>query len=199
MATGGRGRGGPRRAGDALADAGAIVEEVELAWTKEIIDVWYDYWGVLLAAAFAEHLDAFREKMDPNVVGLIEAGLAMDAVAFKRIEAVRTAQWLELARVFRDHDALLCPTMALPAPPVGGSEDAFDHMDAQGRYHGLDMTSPFNNVGQCPALSVPSGFTAAGLPTALQIVGRRFDDVGVLCIGAALEVVRPWSGHRPGI
>jgi Asp-tRNA(Asn)/Glu-tRNA(Gln) amidotransferase A subunit family amidase len=188
-----------RAAAAALADVGAVVEEVEIAWTKEIVDVWYDYWGVLLAAAFADHLEAFRDKMDPLVVGLIEAGLALDAVAFKRIEAVRTAQWRELTHIFRNHDALLCPTMALPAPPVGGSEAAYGRVDAQGRYHGLDMTSPFNNVGQCPALSVPSGFTAAGLPTALQIVGRRFDDVGALRIGAALEAARPWSGRRPGL
>jgi aspartyl-tRNA(Asn)/glutamyl-tRNA(Gln) amidotransferase subunit A len=57
---------------------------------------------------------------------------------------------------------------------------------------GLDMTEFFNMTGQCPALSVPSGMTAAGLPTAIQIVGRRFDDPTVLRIGAAIEELRPW-------
>ncbi len=73
----------------------------------------------------------------------------------------------------------------------------YAEVDSAGRFHGLDMTGLFNNVAQCPALSVPSGFTAAGLPTALQIVGRRFDDLTVLDIGAALEAVRPWADKRP--
>ncbi len=55
------------------------------------------------------------------------------------------------------------------------------------------MTSLFNNVAQCPALSVPSGMTAGGLPTAAQIVGRRFDDPTVLRIGKAVELHRPWA------
>jgi Asp-tRNA(Asn)/Glu-tRNA(Gln) amidotransferase A subunit family amidase len=59
------------------------------------------------------------------------------------------------------------------------------------------MTSVFNLVSQCPALSVPSGFTAEGLPTGLQIVGRRYDDLTVLKIGAVLEQARPWSDKRP--
>jgi aspartyl-tRNA(Asn)/glutamyl-tRNA(Gln) amidotransferase subunit A len=58
------------------------------------------------------------------------------------------------------------------------------------------MTSPFNNVAQCPALSVPSGFTAAGLPSAVQIVGRRFDDPTVLTIGKAVEAWR--AAAAPG-
>ncbi len=59
------------------------------------------------------------------------------------------------------------------------------------------MTSAFNLVSQCPVLSVPSGFTREGLPTGLQIVGRRYDDVGVLGLGAALERLRPWAEARP--
>jgi Asp-tRNA(Asn)/Glu-tRNA(Gln) amidotransferase A subunit family amidase len=61
------------------------------------------------------------------------------------------------------------------------------------------MTSVFNFVSQCPALSVPSGFTPAGLPTGLQIVGRRFADSTVLQVGAALEERMPWMGRKPPI
>ena len=59
------------------------------------------------------------------------------------------------------------------------------------------MTCPFNNVAACPALSVPSGFTADGLPTGLQIVGPRFGDRSVLEIGAALEPLIGWPEWRP--
>jgi Asp-tRNA(Asn)/Glu-tRNA(Gln) amidotransferase A subunit family amidase len=137
--------------------------------------------------------------MDPHVVALIEAGQAMGAVPFKQIETIRTEQWLELARVFETFDALLCPTMALPAPPVETRDTEFTEVDGEGRFHGLDMTALFNNVSQCPALSVPSGFTSDGLPTGLQIVGRRFEDLTVLDIGAGLEAVRPWADKRPAL
>jgi Asp-tRNA(Asn)/Glu-tRNA(Gln) amidotransferase A subunit family amidase len=188
-----------RAAAEALRNAGAQVEEVELGWTKEQSDAWTAYWGVYLAAAFEHVLPDYRDRMDPHVVALIEAGQAMGAVPFKQIETIRTEQWLELARVFETFDALLCPTMALPAPPVETRDTEFTEVDGEGRFHGLDMTALFNNVSQCPALSVPSGFTSDGLPTGLQIVGRRFEDLTVLDIGAGLEAVRPWADKRPAL
>jgi aspartyl-tRNA(Asn)/glutamyl-tRNA(Gln) amidotransferase subunit A len=50
-----------------------------------------------------------------------------------------------------------------------------------------------------PAASVPCGFTADGLPVGLQVVGRRFDDLGVLQAAAAFEAVQPWADRRPAL
>jgi aspartyl-tRNA(Asn)/glutamyl-tRNA(Gln) amidotransferase subunit A len=50
-----------------------------------------------------------------------------------------------------------------------------------------------------PAASVPCGFTAAGLPVGLQVVGPRFDDLGVLQAAAAFEAVQPWADRRPSL
>jgi len=186
-----------RAAAKALADAGAEVEEVELGWSRAIVDAWMAHWGIYLATFFGHTLAEHRARMDPNVVALIEAGQAMGAVDFKKTEFIRTEQWRKLHPILERCDALLCPTMALPAPKIGGSDADYDYDDAEGRFHGLDMTAVFNFVSQCPVLSVPSGFTAAGLPTGLQIVGRRFDDLTVLSIGAALEIARPWAEPRP--
>ena len=187
------------RAAAALADAGAEVARVDLAWSRAINDAWYAHWGVYLAAFFGQHLPEWRDRMDPLVVKLMDAGLAMGAVDFKRLEFVRTRQWQALAPILSAYDALICPTMALPAQPVGGREEDLDWDDAQGRYHGYDLTSPFNFVSQCPVLSVPSGFTSGGLPTGVQIVGRRYDDLGVLRIGAALEAALGLGTRRPPI
>jgi Asp-tRNA(Asn)/Glu-tRNA(Gln) amidotransferase A subunit family amidase len=186
-----------RDAAQALTEAGATVTEVELPWNQHMNEAWYAHWGVYLAAFFGHLLDDWRDQMDPNVVALMDAGLAMSAVEFKRLEFIRTEQWLGLAPILEQHHALLCPTMALPANPVGTGGQEYDVDD--GLYHGYDMTEVFNFVSQCPAFSVPSGFAADGLPTALQIVGRRFDDNSVLRIGAALEQQRPWAHKRPEI
>ncbi len=176
-----------RQAASALRGAGAFVDEVQLPWTRAINDAWGRYWEVFLAACFGDLIAEHRALLDPRVVELIERGFAMGAVEFKRLEQVRTKQWQGLAAIFRDHDALICPTMARPAPSVDLSDADFDRTDHDGRYDGLDMTCPFNFVPQCPALSVPVGITSDGLPVGLQIVGRRFDDVSVLRIGATLE------------
>ena len=181
----------------ALAGAGAEVEPVSLPWTPALIEAWTEWWGVYLAAAFGDLLPEWRDRMDPEVVALLEAGLAADAVAFKRVETARTEAWRALARVFRRFDALLTPTVAVPAPPVEGSDADWTSLDANGRLKGFEMTSPFNMMGQCPALSVPSGRTRDGLPTAAQIVARPFDDATALRLGAAVEALRPWPAWRP--
>jgi Asp-tRNA(Asn)/Glu-tRNA(Gln) amidotransferase A subunit family amidase len=187
-----------RAAADALRDAGAEVEEVELGWTKEYVDAWTAHWGVYLAAYFGDALDGFRERMDPQVVALMDAGLALGAVDFKRLEIVRTEGWKKLARVLADHHALLCPTMSRTAWPVDDNADALPD-PGDGRVHNLDMTSPFNYTSQCPVLSVPAGLGPDGLPVGLQIVARRYDDDLALRIGAALEDARPWAQLRPPV
>ena len=181
----------------ALVDAGAIVEEVALPWDRSVMDDWALNWGVFLAACFGHHLERFRDKMTPAVVRLIEQGQAVDAVTLRRLEFARTRRWHQLARLFERYHALLCPTMARTARPVGRTDEDFAADDDNGRFLGLDMTGPFNFTAQCPALSVPAGWSDEGLPVGLQIVGRRFDDAGVLAIGAALERIRPWHHRRP--
>ncbi|MGH6719641.1 MAG: amidase, partial [Alphaproteobacteria bacterium] len=188
-----------RAAAKALEARGAIVEEIDLGWTPEVREAWYVIWQVFMAAYFGHHLKAWRERMDPNVVALMDAGFKVTAVDYKRTEVVRTEQWRKLARVFERYDALLCPTMARPAPEVGKSDADFGHLNAAGKIVALDMTEMFNNVPQCPVLSVPAGFTHGGLPVGMQIVCRRFDDLGVLRIGRALEKTRPWAHRRPPV
>ncbi len=175
------------------------MHEITLPWNQKINDAWYAHWGVYLAAFFGDDLEEWRDRMDPNVVALMDAGFALGAVEFKKLEFVRTKQWQSLAPVLEQHHALLCPTMALTARPVGTANESYGVDESDGLYHGYDMTEVFNFVSQCPVLSVPSGFASDGLPTALQIVGRRFEDEFVLRIGAGLERVRPWIGKRPPV
>jgi Asp-tRNA(Asn)/Glu-tRNA(Gln) amidotransferase A subunit family amidase len=186
-----------REAAGALEQAGAEVEEVDLRWSQAYADAWVDHWGVYLAAIFGHVLPDFRDRMDPRVVQLMERGLAMGAVDFKRLEFLRTEQWKKLQPVLERFDALLCPTMSQVARPVD-EDDFIWYVDrGDGLYHGLDLTSMFNHVSQCPALSVPAGWNSEGLPIGLQIVARRYRDDEALRIGAALERIRPWAHRRP--
>ena len=188
-----------RAMAETLRTLGAVVDEVELPWTAAINQAGWLHWDVYTALIAGPHLDEFRDRMDPAVVDAAEAGLKASAIDFKRVDYVRSEQWNAIAPIFADYEALICPTTSQPAPPVGASEDDFAGIDETGRYHHYEMTFPFNMISACPALSVPSGFTAAGLPTGLQIAGRRHGDATVLRIGAALEAALGWTSQRPDI
>jgi Asp-tRNA(Asn)/Glu-tRNA(Gln) amidotransferase A subunit family amidase len=188
-----------REAAAALAEAGAIVEEVDVEWTREVLDAWMAHWGVYLAAIFGDAVAEFRDRMDPRLLEFVDRGEAMSAVDFKRLEFVRTRAWKQLAPILERYDALLCPTMTQTARPVDVDEAEYVAAPDDGLCHSLDMTCQFNFVSQCPVLSVPSGWSSEGLPIGLQILARRYRDDEALRIGAALERVRPWAARRPPI
>lgn len=182
-------------AAEKLRAAGAVVEPVEIGWTRAVNDRWFDLWCVFMAAFFGEALESHRPRMDPIVVDLIERGRAMGAADYKRIEIFRSALWRDLAGVLARYDALLCPTCAVTAPPATADDNAYAADLPDGRLAGLDMTAPFNLLPQCPALSVPAGFSPEGMPVGLQIVGQRFADEDVLSMGGAIAAVLGGAGR----
>ena len=188
-----------RTAAALLRERGAVVDEIELGLTREINDIGYQHWNAYLAAFAGPFLAKWRDKLDPFVIKMVEEGQNMDAASLKLLEFDRARQWEKFHPLFDRYDALLCPTTSMPAMPTGVSDLDFGHNDEQGRYYQYEMTFPFNLFSACPAMSMPSGLSSGGLPTAVQIVGRPYDDVTVLAIGAALESATPWLDKRPPI
>jgi amidase/aspartyl-tRNA(Asn)/glutamyl-tRNA(Gln) amidotransferase subunit A len=188
-----------RSAARALAAAGATVEEVEVDVRPRDDQYWTELWGVFMAGYFGELVDEHRERMDPDVLGLIELGNSLTAVHVKRLELERTQLWRRVSSVLARYDAILCPTMSSGPPaaakgPLPAKTNAND-----GLYHALDMTGVFNLIAPCPALSVPCGFDADGMPVGLQIVGPRWREDVVLKIGRAVELAVPEAARRPPI
>lgn len=113
----------------------------------------------------------------------------------------RDALYLRVHTFFQDYDLFLTPTMAIPP---------FKHPKTMAEYphevNGIEVSStgwqpftyPFNLTGQ-PAATVPCGFSEAGLPIGLQIVGRRFEDLLVMQAAAQYESVKPWADARPSL
>jgi Asp-tRNA(Asn)/Glu-tRNA(Gln) amidotransferase A subunit family amidase len=187
-----------RTAADALRCAGAEVVEVDVAMTARDEAVWMDLWAVFMAGYYGHLLDEHGHHMDERVVSLIAHGTGLSAAHVKRLDVERTDLWRRVAPVLSDHDAILCPTMAV-APPV--AEKSTWHSiplppGEDGRYHAPDMTAVWNLLSPCPALSVPCGWHADGLPIGLQIVGRRWREDTVLRIGRAVELALPEVAAR---
>jgi Asp-tRNA(Asn)/Glu-tRNA(Gln) amidotransferase A subunit family amidase len=103
-----------------------------------------------------------------------------------------------MADFFEEYDLLLCPTNAVPAFPIGRRPREIDGQPIDTLWGPFPFTAPFNLTGQ-PAISVPCGFAADGLPIGLQIVGRLGDDVTVLRAAAAFEEARPWAEAKPAL
>lgn len=196
---------GVRRSARILQAAGAEIVDVSLSWGVALEEAWAKHWAVYLATFFGHTLAEYRDKIHPGVAAYLDRGRAMSAVEFKSIEIERTKAWQELAPILERCDALLCPTMAFPAVRVGGIDNGdYWVLEKDGRYRGLDVTAVFNFVSQCPALSVPCGWATEptstdGLPIGLQIIGRRFEDLGPLRIAAVLERQQPWAHRRPPV
>ena len=168
-----------------LASAGStrgwLILPIIAAVSRQIVaDAWGEHWCVYLAAWFGDVLPEFGDRMDPTVRRLIEHGLKLDAVTFKRLELVRQRAWEQLAAVHRDFDALLCPTMAQLPLPIDTDEYAQYRTEPDGRYFALDMTSQFNFTSPCPARCVVTSTAAPPLRSAGPPVawwkGRRGRD-----------------------
>ena len=103
---------------DALAHSGAHVEPIDAGVTPHNEEIWGQVWAVFMVAYYGHLVAEHHERIDPAVLALIEAGQSMGAVELKRLEIERSDLWGRMAPIFRTHDVLLCPTMAIgPVPP----------------------------------------------------------------------------------
>jgi len=124
--------------------------------------------------------------------------------ATQLLELIRTKQLspVELIRSILErierYDLLLTPTLSVPAFPVERLNPEGYPQHAWDWFPWASFSYPFN-LTQQPAATVPAGFTSAGLPVGLQIVGRRFADLTVLQASAAFEAAHPWANRRPPV
>jgi amidase len=97
---------------------------------------------------------------------------------------------------FAHHDVLLTPAMSQPAVPAQAMEGRGATVTYLWETGWVPFEVLWNSTGQ-PAASVPAGFTQAGLPLAVQIIGRPDGEQTLLSLAAQLERARPWAQRRP--
>ena len=178
----------------AFTEIGVTVDEAtpDLGDPSSILRILY---GGAQAGAHAARSAEQKAQMDPDLVAYAEASAGLSVVEYVRAVGARQAMVDALRRFFERYDLLLTPTLCLPAFPLG----VVGPSEVAGRkvtHLGWTLCYPFNYSGQ-PAVSVPAGWTASGLPVGLQIVGRRLEDALVLRAAATFEALRPWADRRP--
>ncbi len=140
--------------------------------------------GLMVQAdAAAVHRERLKEHPDwfgADVRQRLQMGAAFTAVEYALARRTQSEIKRKLALFFRDFEALILPATPIPAPPLEG-EDALERARLLTRF-----TAPFNLTG-LPAMSLPCGFTRAGLPIGLQIVSRAWSEATVLRVAHSLE------------
>ncbi|MFI6421910.1 amidase [Streptomyces sp. NPDC050842] len=187
-----------RAAAQALADAGAHVEEITLPWTHaDLLTSLAGHFSTIFGALVIEAAETRRDLLSPYAVAFADA-MTYARTQVSYLDSLRAEHRLQrgLATAMAGFDAMLCPTTAIPGWHAGddlAGEKVVVHGEEVADTLWSAMTSPFNINNRCPVLNVPSGMSSWGLPTGLQIVGHPYDDPAVFRVGKALEILRPWS------
>ena len=186
-----------KKAAERFSDLGATVEEVATPWAAPGPELIRFFWSAHMTR-LRPHLAKWRDKMDPGLVACIEASENVTVAEYQAARERKMPYIANIHRRFEDWEFLLTPSVSVAAFPA--EKLMPDHWPN----HAWDWCSwaefsyPFN-MSWNPAASVPCGFTGDGLPVGLQIVGRRFDDLGVLQAAAAFEEAQPWADRRPAL
>ena len=180
------------KAAKAFESAGAVVTEVDGILTREMLDGLDNFWRARAWDDLSRLPPEQREKSLPYIYKWAEAGAKLSGLdvirGFNATMAIRAAA----AKLFCDLDYVVSPVSPVVnfpaefASPLNDPEKPFEH---------ICYTVPWN-MSENPAVSINGGYDNKGFPIGVQIIGRRFDDLGVLGMAKAFEGLRgaqkPW-------
>jgi amidase len=185
-----------RKAASRLAEAGAIVEEAhpDLREAHECFHVLRAFDFAVTKAAL---LRSKRDLLKPEVVWNIEEGLKLTVEQIERAEAQRVAMTARTLEFFNTYDLLLTPATIVAPFPIENRHVAECAGKKFGNYVEWLAIVYAVTLVCCPALSLPCGFTASGLPVGLQMVGPPRGEAQLLAGAKALEDILGVRGTTP--
>jgi amidase len=180
----------------AVRDAGRLVEAL-----GHVVSEADPAWEVVLAAAglplSAPHISRYVsldqiDRLEPRNQSALRREAEMTVLDFFRLAETARGASRRFVEFWEDVDVLLTPTVGIVAPPVDWArwdQDAAAHLQTFATLP--NFAHPFNITGQ-PALSLPLGWSASGMPIGVQLVGRRLEEAVVLRLAAQIETASPW-------
>jgi aspartyl-tRNA(Asn)/glutamyl-tRNA(Gln) amidotransferase subunit A len=169
-----------------LKTEGAQIVQVELPDQRQLAAAAQLVVAVEAAAFHKRWLIERPQDYGPQVLMRLQNGLAIPGVSYLEAMRWRGPALAAHAAATADVDAVIAPAVPVAAPTIAES-DVGNGPDAEGVIQRLTrFTRPVNYLG-LPSLAIPAGFTARGLPIAMQLIGRSFDEAMLLRIGAAFQ------------
>jgi len=185
----------------ALAALGAEIEPVDDGFASSE-PIWLVLTQSFWNARFRRYVGQYGNHMSDTLIRQMDRGAGHSAVALQEAMFERTRIFRDIQRWFEDFDLVATPTLSRTALPA--DHDFFAPIEIDGeiadtvRNAWYPYTLPFNLSGN-PAVSLPCGFGADGLPIGLQLVGPHLGDAALLHAAALFEAARPWAARRPVI
>ena len=180
-----------------LAKAGAAIVEFQLPNLEYGLAAIY---AIELASSTAYHDSALRAGRTVHYANdvrtMVEIGRFISATDFLKAEQIRRILMTDVARAFETVDVIVGPTLPLTAwsPDLENVEIAGV---AESPLAASWRLSYLYNLTGLPALSLPCGFDADGMPIGLQIAAKPFDEMTILRVAHAYERDQPWRDARP--
>ena len=195
---------GLRVAAELLQALGHEVVEVAPAWpAPDALNVFISVFGPAVALGIDAGVrrsgrEPDEDELEPLSLAVYERARSTPSVSYLGAVAQLQALARGLVAFFADYDVLVTPGLAERPLPIGecnglGSEPLED-LARSGLF--TPYTSLFNVTGQ-PAISIPVGFGADGLPTNVQIVGKPLCEDTLLQVALQMEAAHPWAHQRP--
>ncbi len=177
-----------------LRGLGADIREIQFPPVDEIVAGWSPFCGVETAIAHEATYPARAAEYGDTLKGLIDLGRGLGAMDLGKILLARQAFAGRLAAVFQQVDLILLPAQNIASPTV--AQMATLNTDPSKLLALLRYTAPLDMSGT-PTISLPCGFTAAGMPLGLQLAGGPLTE-GLLCrAGHAYQQATDWHKRHP--
>jgi len=185
----------------ALEDTAGLLRSLGHEVVARDIDFGVDDARVIVGLLFRGMHDLVAEierqdRLERRSRAIARPGALISDWMLERLRERERQLAARVGRLFDEHDVLLTPVLSRPPVRAGlmeGRGAAVTYLWATGW---VPFNVLWNSTGQ-PAASVPAGFTADGLPLAVQLVGRPHDEATLLSLAAELEAARPWADRRP--
>jgi len=181
-----------------LEGLGATIVEVSLPHVELAATAGMAIISVEAADIHREWIRTRPDDYGADVRPRLQAGALFSGVEYTRAQRIRALVQQEFREAMTRADVLAMPNNAIPAPRIDQTTIPVRGKDVWVMALMPSLTIPHNLTG-APALTVPCGFAASGLPVGLQIVGRPFEDATVLRVGHAYEQATEWHRHRPAM
>ncbi|MCX7618247.1 amidase [Tepidiforma sp.] len=180
---------------ETLRGLGAAVEDIDAGFTREqVISAWrlVNVEGRLYHAPWLEQQpEAYSEELRNVLLQPLPEPLDLSAAYLASYEIKEGVR-----RVLETVDLLAAPTTMRPASAIGEDPVEVEGVQLSTGAAFASLTMPFNLAG-VPAVSIPCGFSAEGLPIGLQLAGRPFDEGTVLRAAFAYECATEWRRRTP--
>jgi len=180
-----------------LKNVGADIREINYPNVDQVVEEWLAHCSIETAHAHGNTYPKQKNDYGPALANLIELGSSFSATDYQKILLHRHEFSGRVRSVFEDIDVMIIPSQPNAAPSLSDMA-TLGEQDPEALNTLLRFTAPSDLTGS-PALTMPIGFTKAGVPIGFQFVGRHLEEDILFRAGHAFQLETDWHLEHPVI